>query len=1279
MQLDISRADNIYRFRLEQPEAGTAVRQSTSPPISKANQRSLRQAIEQATRGSYGSFTLEDLGRLMCSLLVPQDIQDFLRNLDAPLLISTDTPQMPWELLYDDTCQQFLGVRCSVARRLVTDLEVARPNATREFAEERSFLLVANPRGDLSGAEREVEQLHDLITDRQADARILMGSRATLLPVQLELQNGEHYAAIHYAGHAELDAPSRQNALLLAERTRLTAAAIRKLMRGRPCVFLNACGTDQPSEAGRRAALGWQVAEGLASAFIHGGARAVIGTRWEVDDQGAREFALLFYEAALQGMPIGGALRQARLRFREQRPGDATWAAFVLYGDPLAPLIAPLDLFLYDGRLNRSRFAPEVNAALDLLPREAQRLGYDFVATPHLFIALTKVADGCTQAMLQRLGFSPKPVRDQLRRDVRKGREVTQPPGLLRSSFSAHALHILEAADQNAGAEGAERIGERHVLLGFLQAAEGVVVESLHRQGIDLDRLRAALQGAPPPQADGPAVAAPLAPEGDTTPLGSLADTKLSPQAVQVFAFALREAHRSGYRLIETPHLIIGLAKIRDGCLARALQQQGFDPKRLRDALRFALQPAGAPIEEPAAERTRDAIASAVLSPKVQSIVRRAAGEAGAAQSESIQERHLLIAFLKRDDSATARLLESLGVDLAGLLHSILGDAAGAPAASTPLLDRLGRDLTREAREGKLKPVIGRRHEMQRIAQVLARTDKNTPLLIGDAGVGKTAIIEGLAQTIADGNVPEHLRGKRIVELPVAHLVAGTKYRGELEERLAQVIREAGQPDVILFLDEIHTLAGAGRAEGGMLDVGNILKPALARGEIRCIGATTPAEFRNSIEKDAALERRFQPILIEEPSANETLDILRQTRQRYETHHHVRLPDATLEAAVNFAVAYLPERRLPDKACDLVDEACARVRVKSVSQWAAREPAQPIEPPAVEPELVAEVVAEWTGIPVTRLTADEQAELLRLEDVLRRRIIGQDEAVVAVAQAVRLGRAGLKKPNRPVGAFLFIGPSGVGKTELAKALAEALFGSEQDLIRFDMSEYAEASSVARLIGAPPGYVGYEDEGLLTGALRRKPNGVVLLDEIEKAHSRVYDLLLSLLDEGRLTDAQGRLADGRNAIFIMTCNVGTAFIENKQAMGFRARDATIEDARHDVMNELRQTFRPEFLNRLDGVILFHALGPNHLRAIAGLQIDALAAQVKAQHGITLRVADDALDLLCTEGTSKTLNARPLQRAIEQRVAVPLSRLILEGVKGTIAVRVVDGQIDLVATI
>ncbi len=1106
--LEISRVADTYQFRVERPELNSAVFRYIGPAVSATEQQNLHQAIERAIQGD---FPLEDLGRRMLRLLLPGEIQKYLRDLNSPLIISTTMSEIPWELLFDDQSKQFLGLKQSVGRQSSSKAVKTQSVPTLSSLEEASFLLIGNPRGDLDGAEREVNQIGELIATRGAYPRILTGNRAKRLPMQEELQSEENYIGIHYAGPIDFNTDTKQAALLLADRTELTTEAIHKLLHSNPVVFLNACGAGQASQPGKRATPSWSATDALASAFLSGGARCVIGTRWGVDDQGVIDIVTSFYTAAFQGAPLGEALRQAQLQFRAQQPHDLTWASLIFYGDP--------------------------------------------------------------------------------------------------------CLYLVESAD----------VG-RH----------------------DND--------------DGAVVVAP-SPTEKASPL----EITFADSAKRVFTFAMQEAYRMGYALIDTPHLIIALTKIQNGFTDQALRQQGFSPKHVRDAMRQHLRPSGPPHPGPV-EFTLD-----LLSPRVQSITQIAAVEAQTDTGISIEERHLLTGFLKVGGSSTAEFLKNLGVNLEEMLTFVRSVETGASIPNpTPLLNKFGRDLTREAREGKLKSVIGRREEIGRIAQVLARADKNTPLLIGEAGVGKTAIVEGLAQRIVDNKVPSHLRGKRIIELPVANLVAGTKYRGELEERLAQVIREASQPEVILFIDEIHTLVGAGRAEGGALDVGNIFKPALARGEIRCIGATTPNEFRRSLEKDAALERRFQRIMVKEPTADEMQEILRQIRRRYETHHRVRLLDEALEAAIKLSIAYLPDRRLPDKACDLIDEACVRARINSASRWSAQE-MTPIEP-VIDAEAVAQVVAEWTGIPLTRLTEAEQTRLLKLEELLSQRVVGQDEAVTTIAQAVRLARTGFKKANRPIGVFLFVGPTGVGKTELAKALAEVLSGSEQESIRFDMSEFMEAHSVAKLIGAPPGYVGYEEGGALTEALRRKPHAVVLLDEIEKAHPHIFDLFLQLFDDGRLTDTQGRIADGKNAIFIMTSNAAAEALKKRPAIGFQSPETKPEDVKRNIMAELGKTFRPEFLNRLDEVIVFQHLKLEQVRAIARLHLDSLSTQLQQQHGISLLIEESALNLICQEGYHAEYGARHLQRVIERLLTRPLSELVLKGVRGSMSISAEAGKIS-----
>lgn len=705
--------------------------------------------------------------------------------------------------------------------------------------------------------------------------------------------------------------------------------------------------------------------------------------------------------------------------------------------------------------------------------------------------------------------------------------------------------------------------------------------------------------------------------------------------------------------------------------------------------------------------------------PRSKKIIEGAVAEARALKHNYVGTEHLWLALMREREGVAARVLSDLGIDLRVARENLLanlsekgeGSDEESGVGKTGSLDKFGRDLTEAAKKGELDPVIGREKEVERVIQILSRRTKNNPVLIGEPGVGKSAIAEGLAQLIVSGTIPEILRGKRVFSLDLASLVAGSKYRGEFEERLKNALadmKKAG--NVILFIDELHTIVSAGNAEGAM-DAANILKPALARGELQCIGATTLSEYRKHIEKDAALERRFQPVMVGEPTPEEAKAILRGLRDRYEAHHKVRITDEAIDAAVTLSSRYISDRYLPDKAIDLVDEAASRVRIKSYTappdmkeledklaallkekeeaiahqdfEQAARlrdsekslraemdqrrkswEDAKSAARETVGEAEIAQIVSSWTGVPVLQLTEDESRRLLALEETLHQRVIGQEEAVSAVSRAIRRARAGLKDPKRPIGSFIFLGPTGVGKTELCRALGEAMFGDENAVIRIDMSEYMEKHTVSRLIGSPPGYVGYDEGGQLTEKVRRKPYAVVLFDEVEKAHPDVFNILLQIMDDGRLTDAQGRTVDFKNTVVVMTSNAGAHRLGNMRRLGFGDSTSAVaqvqayEQMKEGILKEIKDLFRPEFLNRLDEIIVFHALDKEDIDKVAHLMVSQVQRRVKEQ-GIDLSVSDEAVAFLAQEGFDPQYGARPLRRAIQRMVEDALSEELLKG--------------------
>jgi len=806
---------------------------------------------------------------------------------------------------------------------------------------------------------------------------------------------------------------------------------------------------------------------------------------------------------------------------------------------------------------------------------------------------------------------------------------------------------------------------------------------------------------------------------------------RFTERAKKVLTLAQEEAERSHHSYIGTEHLLLGLLREGEGLAAKVLNNLGVEINKVRSTIESVL-----------GRNERIIIQQIIPTSRVKKVIEISFEEARRMGNNYVGTEHLLLGLLIEGEGIAAHVLEDLGANLEkvrGEIDRLLHESgleeeakeAQKKPSKTPLLDQFCRDLTELAQKNALDPVIGRAMEIERVVQILSRRTKNNPALIGEPGVGKTAIAEGLAQAIILGNIPESLMGKRVLTLDMGALVAGTKYRGEFEERLKKILDEIRQSrEVVLFIDELHTLVGAGAAEGA-IDAANILKPALARGEIQCIGATTLNEYRKYIEKDAALERRFQPVFVDEPSLQETIEILHGIRPLYDKHHRVQITDDALKAAAELSVRYVTDRSLPDKAIDLIDEASARVRMKLTTtpdnlremQKEIRElQAQKEEAiagqdyetaasfrdkekklkekyvtlemtwrdelgatvPDVNEEHIAEIISSWTGVPVSRLVEAETSRLLRMEDEIHKRLIGQDDAVKVISQAVRRARAGLKDAKRPIGSFMFLGPTGVGKTELARALASFLFDNEDAIIRLDMSEFMERHSTARLVGSPPGYVGYDDGGQLTEAVRRRPYSVVLFDEIEKAHPEVFNMLLQILEDGRLSDAKGKAVNFANCIVIMTSNIGISNLKANMSMGFQPsipdeRTASSEHGkmRDQIMEELKRAFRPEFLNRVDAVVVFHRLDQAQMRSIVDLMLAKVAVHLAAQE-LNFNVTDAAKDKIVTEGFDKVYGARPLRRVIQRVIEDPLSEELLRlkhGPGDTVIVDLIDGEVNM----
>ena len=1170
--LSIIRADTNYRFRLDLPDG--PVGQEYSTDLTNESRDRLRRMIQtlgmagqmsdakrQLAKAGPTSDAILTLGRFLFDSLLPFPLQETVRRLDSALLISTNTPDIPWELMFDNSSKtrRFLCQGLSIGRTLLQDREttqrtssfdrVTRNKATKRETQGLSVLFLVNPTGERPGAEEEVASLCTSLPE-SVTRIILYRQQANQLEMRVRMST-EAPHVLHYAGPLPTITNSNEAELSLAGNSRLDANALEQLFQGlpkHPLVFLSYHEDERPARPTTSLLSSTQERdeqmEQLADSILSAGAGAVIMQRWSITPARAREFMTLFYQDIADGVALGEALRRARLSMAQHYLDDTSCLSFILYGDPTQRLVMsslsnkerqfehidPFDDNQLMSPLLSSTNAPDrrfMKAVLEFALGEARRMHKDYLGTPHLFIALTKLDGGCTQDALRNLGFSSKQVRDVIRLALGSGKATSDTPILP----TRRCKEILQTAERNAVNAGSTSVDERAIAQAVLSEGDGVTHELLTKLGINPSQLTEMI-------------------------------------------------------LTSNAHALLEL------------------------------------------------VPSATTNP------------------------------------------EAIPDDMSGSLNPDLVTKGNGSA-----LEKLGRDLTKQASNKQLTPLIGREKEIRQLMQTLMLKDRNNPILIGDSGVGKTTIVAGLAQRIVDGKVPPELRGKRVIELSASSLVAGTKYRGEFEERLLKVLEEAETSgNVILFIDEMHLLIGTGRAADGSIDAAGILKPALTGGRLRCIGATTPQEYR-LIEKDAAMERRLRPIIIEEPSQEDALVILKGMRDLYEEHHHAKITDEALQAAVHLSVQYLPNLRLPDKACSVLDEACSQARVFSIEDESQEQDDldEIGASPVITAGMIAEVISARTGIPVRAPGREERDRLLSLDARLKSRVIGQNEAIVRVAQAIQVSRAGLKPRNRPAGVFMFLGPTGVGKTELARALAAEVFGSDDHLIRVDMSEYMEKHSISRMIGAPPGYVGYDQEGQLTGKLRRRPHSVVLLDEIEKAHPEVFDLFLQVFDAGRLTDAQGHTVDAQHAIWIMTSNVGTEMLGRSMPSGFRASIKGVEEEmqRDRLMDRLRQTFRPEFLNRIDDVVIFHPLSQDQTHEITHLQINDLASRLMEQ-GLVLHTDESAIDLLCKEGFSQTQGARPLRRVIERLLTVPLSlRILLANIpqNGEVHVSAIDGKLQI----
>jgi|GEM_PF-5289 len=1239
-------------------------------------------------------------GKVMFKSFLPEPIQQHIKKLKTPLLIATDDPTLPWEMLHDG--KNFMCLRIPIGRKLMTTISI---NERRQISRNTfSFLMMINHSGDLKGTESEAKKINAFLDEHQtqfARRKIVSGASINFVSAMWLLQEG--FDVIHYSGHTMFDEQTQSSYLELDGGQKIQPNDIINNITGYPIVFFNSCQSAVMGNTEQCIYTGYRHVHNLAQSFIignsRGGALAFIGTLWKVSDAVAAQFSIAFYAALFGGKTIGESLLLAKQEISAATK-DLSWAAFVLYGDPSLRIIQPQQDSTVDankqaasqapmpsptpenGEIQIDSFGDSGRLALYYAYQEMLNMKLGILITAHLFIALTKIEEGYTSKFLLSQGFEPKTVRDALRRLLTMGMDAVSEPQHpdTKAGISERFLKILYLAGKYAMLDQVSCIEEKHLLQGFLEDGDGITVNVLQELGITMpehepNSIISMALFTPGNKEDVPEE------ENKKDPSDVNLDEFTTP-ARRAIQKAAEAARLTRYPEIRTPHLLIGLTEIDGGVTAGLLSSLNVSPELVRDSLFESLGTNWGLSEEPRKMGVRcSLIIKAAQKEAWREVQQRADKNSerslkNTARIDYIEERHLLWALLKDGavdvKSFTMSALKQFGLEPARMLElmpeltvpgvglkkdnkQVIAEPFDKKKA-TPTLSALGRELTVLAKDGKLSPVIGRDTEMELIVQILSKKTKSNPLLIGPSGVGKTAIVEGLAQRISEGMVPPGYAQVRLIEITPSSLLAGTKYRGEFEARLQTIIKESREAgNVILFIDEIHTLIGAGESTEGSMDAANILKPALARAEIRCIGATTIDEYRKHIERDAALERRFQTIMINEPNRDDTLTLLRSIKEHYEKHHGVSISDEALKTAVELSIHYITDRHLPDKAISLLDLACARHRTKKAS----REKEDINGRSTVRPEDVEETLSQWKGIPVGELRQEERDHLFNLESRIKERIIGQDQAITAVCNAIGLSRAGLNKQGRPVGVFLFLGPTGVGKTAMAKALADALFGSEEKLIRLDMSEFSEQHSISKLIGSPPGYKGYGDEGHLTGKLKTYPYSIVLLDEIDKAHRDVFDIFIQLFGEGRLTDGKGHTVDAKNAIFIMTSNLAADVItaESQRVIGFSAGNKA-ESQNQEIQNILKCTFSPEFLGRIDEVVVFNQLTEDHVKTIARIILTDLQTRVMSR-GITLQIDESAVDLMCREGYTRLYGVRPMERLITEQIAKPIGWLLLKG--------------------